>query len=418
MFDVRQVLACTWLAGLLAVGLGCAEANRGEPKAAPAGKPADPVAEVPAPRDQPAAVGKAGDTPKPADKADAPAKPLTEAELVSQCEVQTDVQVVLRLLDKRGIAFPVDDALLDRMKKASVPQAVLVWLQRKRDPVEPTPDQGGLTLFVSRPFDVYGKKENFLHTELSINGKVIGTFTAEHTKVIEPFMKKGWNTITMKTTAKEPATSNNWLDFTIGSVKKADANTPKMSPVLWSFTNSYDWTRKGDHYAHRLGPDTKVVTLTLNLYYAGMELEGTEAKKGDYVVQSGRGSPTDGLYGLCMSSVTTTVIVNGTPVNSFMGCTRRVKITPLLKQGRNEVEIVTHRIKDLLNGTTEKFDLGGPAEWNPGANAFEFKPLLPFDTTTGWERDPKSLQMGVVGKPGAESHKRVLSFMVEELPKN
>jgi hypothetical protein len=68
---------------------------------------------------------------------EAPKKPLSESDVTKMVKAQLDEDVIVGLIKKRGVSFPVDDAALGRLKKAGASQAVLAALPRDDGDAEP-----------------------------------------------------------------------------------------------------------------------------------------------------------------------------------------------------------------------------------------------------------------------------------------
>jgi hypothetical protein len=272
----------------------------------------------------------------------------------------------------------------------------------------PADDKDNLTVWVKRPIP---SRDVTLHTDLAINGETVGRFTSDTDRPIGKCLKKGWNTLTFKTAPQPGPAEDNQLVFRFGPVRK-DAKTGRkvMAPVLWEFRNGTDWKVKNRQWVHRRGPDTKEVTLTYRVYYAGPEGEAQELKAGDYVVQGWLDVPTSG------TPLTVTVFVNGTPLNTFVK-RREVVVTPLLKKGKNEIRIVSTRVTDCLADNTTRVMLAGPAEWVAGRQRFQVKPLVERSGLTGWERDRKTGQLVNKVKPGENEIEFVTTFNLDEAPK-
>lgn len=221
-----------------------------------------------------------------------------------------------------------------------------------------TDEAAVVTLWVeqSYPWD------NPLHSEVSINGQIINIYTANTSDPIAQYLKEGWNAITVKTTPQEPATKNNQLLFRIGPAKKdPQGNRIVMDPVLWEFNNGTDWKHNDGQFSHPLGPDVKEVTLTYSIYYTGNTTgENSKLKAGDFVI-GGKGH-YGGIGVAWNSPVTATVFVNGTPLNTFTVSSRQVVITPYLKQGKNEIKLISTRVKNAIRQNDIEFQVGGPAE--------------------------------------------------------
>ena len=122
-----------------------------------------------------------------------------------------------------------------------------------------------------------------------------------------------------------------------------------MDPVLWSFRNNTDWKHVGNTMRHRSGPDVKEVTLTFRVFFAGLKYVSGAVKAGDYVLEHQQ------TY-IDTPQVTSTVFVNGTPLNTFLSPGgKAVVITPLLKKGKNEFRVFSSRVPNLLEGNTVSF---------------------------------------------------------------
>lgn len=55
--------------------------------------------------------------------------------------------------------------------------------------------------------------------------------------------------------------------------------------------------------------------------------------------------------------------INGNPFSSFLGAKRQIVIPPLLKQNKNEVKLISQRVKDSLQKNDIEASIAGPAEW-------------------------------------------------------
>lgn len=272
-------------------------------------------------------------------------------------------------------------------------------------PEEPAP--GTLTLWVDKEFNSW---DNPLSTELSINGKTLNIYTSDTFEPVASYFKEGWNTVTIKTTPQEPANKNNGLIFRIGPASKDPSGTKMvMNPVLWEFRNGTDWQFKDGAFSHPLGPDVKEVSLTYNLYYVPAP-EPTQIKAGDYVLVGKPG------FKSWNSPVVATVFVNGTPFNSFMLSERQIVVTPLLKEGKNEIKLVSYRVKNSIKNNDVKVELMGPAEWNVSQNKFVLNPILKADAIQGWKLEPKSGVLSNPLKPDAEMIERVIPFFLKTAP--
>ena len=162
---------------------------------------------------------------------------------------------------------------------------------------------------------------------------------------------------------------------------------------------------------HRLGPDTREVTHTYQLFLAGLGHEAQKVRDGDYVLQ------VDQSYSR-VPPVTATVFVNGTPLTTFLGDDRRqVVVTPLLKKGKNEIKVVAARVGNVIESNELSMELGGPAEYSPREEKFLVPPVKQFKAITGWSQDKKTGQWRNDAKPGSDTLERVAEFILDEEPK-
>ena len=273
-------------------------------------------------------------------------------------------------------------------------------------------ETGGKTLLLSVK-RIYETWDNPLHSEFSINGKMVNIFTSDTFEPIGPQLKDGWNTITVKTTAQEPANKENGLIFQIGPAEKAAGQDEwLMNPVFWELRNETDWKLDGGKYSHPLGPDVKAVTLSYQIYYAGLQNENTKLKAGDFVLTGKPG------YSTWNSPVVATVFVNGTPMNTFLLAKRTLVITPFLKQGKNEIKLVSNRVKNSIKNNDIEFDIAGPAQWNVGQGQYVLTPILQFKSMQGWTLNSKTGMLVNSAKPDAESIERVIPLFLKEAPKS
>lgn len=267
-------------------------------------------------------------------------------------------------------------------------------------------DAGTMMIWAAKDYNGW---DNPLHSEVAINGTTINIFTDDAMEPIAEHLKEGWNKITVETTAQEPANQGNDLIFRIGPTHKENEKVV-MQPVLWQFRNGTDWKFKDGTYSHPLGPGVKKVMLEYSIYYAGMTNEQGELKAGDFVLQ---GKPD---YNGWNSPVVGTVFVNGTPLNSFMLAERQIIITPFLKPGKNEIKLVSSRVKNAIEKNDIKFSILGPAEWMVSENQFLVKPITKFNSMQGWTQDPKSGQLINKAKPDSGAIERVIPFLLKTAP--
>lgn len=263
-----------------------------------------------------------------------------------------------------------------------------------------------LSVWVKRNFASW---DNPLHSEFIVNGKTINIFSSDTIESVEEHFKPGWNTITIKTAPQVPASKGNHLDIRIGPMRK-EGNKMIMDPVLWEINNGTDWKFADGNYSHPLGPDVKEVTLSYNVYYLGPQAENTAIKAGDYVLSA---KPTFASWN---SPVTAAVTINETPLNSFVLAGRTIVITPYLKQGKNEIKLVSTRVKNSIADNDIAFQILGPAEWNVQQGKFLLAPVLQFKTKQGWTMDAKSGLLINPIKPDSETIERVIPFMLKEAP--
>lgn len=271
------------------------------------------------------------------------------------------------------------------------------------------PGVEAMTVWVQR---AYSSRVNMLHTELKINGQLVDVFSSDTFKPIDTYLQKGENTIIFRTFQKGSEDRENGLILRIGPTRKDEKrNRMVMDPVLWEFRNRTDWDFKDGKYIHALDPDTKEMTLTYRVYFAGLEHEAKPIRKGDFVLQAKTG------YSSWNAPVTATVYVNGRPLNSFMLHERQAVITPLLRQGKNEIKIISRRVKDSLRENDLTLTVAGPAEYIPAQKQFRVKPIVEAKAMTGWKRDKTTGQLANTNDPAAEEDERTLTFTLEEVPK-
>jgi hypothetical protein len=255
----------------------------------------------------------------------------------------------------------------------------------------------------------YGSWENPLHSELIINHKTVDFFSSDTIVPIEEYLQAGWNDIAIKTTPQEPANKMNYLIFKIGPMVRTQNGKFVMSPVLWEFRNGTDWDFNDGTFLHTLGPDVKEVTLNYHLFWGGLEHEGGKLKTGDYVLN------LKPYYDSWNSPLVTTVAVNGTPFNSFLGSHRRIILNSLLKPGKNEVRVITHKVDNAFKINDFNGEIGGPAQWSPGKKAFILTPITSFKAMQGWKTDKQTGQLNNPKAPESPYIERTITFMVKGL---
>jgi hypothetical protein len=253
-------------------------------------------------------------------------------------------------------------------------------------------------------------QEANLHSELRINGQLAGVFTSDTREVVEPLLKQNdWNDIAVRTLARHPGERLTSIKLQLGPAQRNDQGELVMSPVLWWLDNGGDWSLDGGRLRHQLDPDAAEVTLSTRVFYAGLERESAKVGRGDYVLTAQPGSE---YYN---PSATATVFINGTPLNSFTSQPRQVVITPLLKDGDNELRLVTVPVKNAVRENDISFSIGGPATYNVAQQNYEFSPILEFTSLDGWRRDPASGQLVAADDPARETIERVLRFRIAGL---
>jgi hypothetical protein len=301
-----------------------------------------------------------------------------------------------------GVGFAAEDVILQRLKKAGASDALLAAVKGKAKPAAAI----AMGLWVQKN---YASWDCPLHSDLSINGKAVGTFSASSDREdIGEYLKDGWNTIELTTRAPGPTDKENQLEFRIGPVARKDGKRT-MTP-LWEFRNGTDWKFAAGKYTHQLGPDTKAVKLTYQVYFAGLAAEGRPVAAGDYVLT---GKPN---YASWNNPVTGTVFVNGHAVNTFLGEERQVVITDYLRKGKNVIKVVSHRVKDAIADNDLHFKVIGPAEYNATRGQFEFGRGTGFDAMTGWKRDEKTGQLNNLEKDGAGTIEKEYPLTLDHEP--
>ena len=88
-------------------------------------------------------------------------------------------------------------------------------------------------------------------------------------------------------------------------------------------------------------------------------------------------------------------------------------ITPFLKPGKNEIKLVSSRVKNSIKNNDIDFDIAGPAEWDVGKGEFLLKPILQFKSMQGWTLDSKTGMLVNSAKPDAESIERVIPYVLK-----
>lgn len=91
-------------------------------------------------------------------------------------------------------------------------------------------------------------------------------------------------------------------------------------------------------------------------------------------------------------------------------------ITPFLKQGKNEIKLISSRVKYSVEKNDIEFVVAGPAEWNVAKGQYLLKPILQFKSMQGWTLDSKTGMLVNRAKPDSESIERVIPFILKEGP--
>ena len=250
-------------------------------------------------------------------------------------------------------------------------------------------------------------QEANLHSELRVNGRLVGVFTSETREIVEPVLKSNdWNDIALKTFARNPAERSTSIKLQFGPARRTETGELTMSPVLWWLDNGGDWQLDGNRLRHQLDPDATEMTVSTRVFYAGTDRETRPVAKGDYVLAADPGSE---YYN---PSVTATVFINGKALNSFTSQPRQVVITPLLKTGDNEIRVVTARVTNSLRDNDIALSIAGPARYNVAQSTYEFAPVLEFAALEGWTRDAATGQLVAGDDPGRETLERVLRLRI------
>jgi WD40 repeat protein len=111
------------------------------------------------------------------EKPAAKAKPLTEAEVLRLIELQKEENATLARLDKAGVGFTVDDALLGRLKKAGASEAVLAALRRG----QASAAKPGAAAPAARPLTIKGHTNDVHAVTFSPDGRLIATGSEDKT---------------------------------------------------------------------------------------------------------------------------------------------------------------------------------------------------------------------------------------------
>ena len=303
--------------------------------------------------------------------------------------------------------------LVDKLKAAeataSTPSELNAGASSKSPAREDAPSEAPkFDVWVDRH---YSSWENLLQSELSINGQLVDVFTSDRTSPVGDYLKAGWNTVILKTTAEAHATRDNGLRFRLGPVVPGGRGRDRlMTPVLWEFHNDTDWSLENGEFRHRHGPTVKEVSLSFALYFAGLDHENEEPAAGDYILQ---GTPQSESR---TASVTATISVNGTMLNTFTSSPRGVAITSLLRAGRNEITVVSNRVAGVVEDNDIEFTVFGPVEWDVQQNGFVGPRVMQFGGMAGWRRNPRTGSLVSPANPAADRIERVIPLILKEAP--
>jgi hypothetical protein len=255
-------------------------------------------------------------------------------------------------------------------------------------------------------------EENPLHSEVTLNGKLVDIFSGDTHKSITRHLRQGWNTIQVKTTPQESASRDNSLIFQVGPMEKSGKREAlTMRPVLWKFHNEGGWKFRDGKYSYLPNPEAKDSSRTYHVYYAGLGHELRSLHNGDYVVVAkthipGRDTP-----------VTVTLFINGTPLNTFLGEDRQLVVTPWLREGKNEIRIVSARVKNSVDDNDLHIEVGGPAEYSARQQRYLYHRILQISGREGWSRHDKTGQFVSKKDPEADRVERTVSFVLDQAPK-
>jgi hypothetical protein len=337
-------------------------------------------------------------------------KPLSEADVLKLIQLKNTVDAFRSRLDRQGIDFAVNEAVLQRFREAGASEELLVAIQLQADYVDPE-----LKTIMAWTSAFWAGEPNHLHAKLSINGAEVATFDNPKQVPIGKYLNKGWNTICVET---KPASDQeygddayNHLAFHIGPTHK-DPNEDLlvMQPTLLQFHNGGGWEITDGKFVHALGAHRKSVALSYRFYLTGQADEKTRIAEGDYVLQFKPFWDGD------QAPITTTVFVNGTPFDTFVNPVRHFIITPALNKGENTLKIVTHRVPNELEDNDITV-IVGKAKWHVADREFKLSPIVEVEANKGWVRSEASGQLENRVQPGADFIERTVTFQLDEDPK-
>jgi hypothetical protein len=258
----------------------------------------------------------------------------------------------------------------------------------------------------------YNLLENPLHSEVTVNGNQVDIFSGDTHKSIVKYLHEGWNAIEVITTPQQPASKDNFLTFHIGPMENSGKREVlTMRPVLWKFRNQGGWKFRDGKYSYLPNPEAKDSSRAYQVYYAGLGHEQRSLHNGDYVVVAKPEIPARD------SPVTVTLFINGTPLNTFLGEDRQVVVTPLLREGKNEIRIVSVRVKNSVDNNDMRIEVGGPADYSPRQQKYLYHRILQISGTEGWHRHDKTGQLVSQKDPEADRVERTVSFVLDKAPK-
>jgi WD40 repeat protein len=105
-------------------------------------------------------------------------KPLNEAELLKLVELQQKVEAMLSRIEKKGVDPAVDDAAVERLKKAGASLAVVTAIRRAREPKRSP--AGSFTAVVKSAFPI-DHTNTLIRMAISPDGKLVATASSDKT---------------------------------------------------------------------------------------------------------------------------------------------------------------------------------------------------------------------------------------------